>query len=88
MKKPNQNRFNESISFQNYGDESDAYGLINPSIYSNNGVYEQDFFEGRQPEELRMIFERSGVEMTNDVFQKLWEKARETSSNGEVSEYI
>lgn len=38
--------------FQNYGDESDAYGLINPSIYSNLGVYEKDFFQPRDQYEV------------------------------------
>lgn len=37
---------------QNYGDESGAYGLMYPSIYSNKGVYEEDFFAPRQPEEV------------------------------------
>lgn len=37
---------------QNYGDESDAYGLINPSIYSNHGVYEKDFFQPRDQYEV------------------------------------
>ena len=27
----------------NYGDESNAYGLTNPSIYSTHGVHEKDF---------------------------------------------
>lgn len=37
---------------QNYGDESDAYGLMNPSIYSNRGVYEKDFFQPRDQYEV------------------------------------
>ena len=37
---------------QNYGDESGAYGLMYPSIYSNSGVYEDDFFAPRSPEEV------------------------------------
>jgi len=42
-----------TICLQNYGDESDAYGLINPSIYSNHGVYEKDFFQPRDQYEVR-----------------------------------
>ena len=37
---------------KNYGDESDAYGLINPSVYSNRGIYEKDFFRGRPQSEV------------------------------------
>ena len=43
-----------SCSLQNYGDESDAYGLMYPSLYSNSGVYESDFFEPRSEAEVRM----------------------------------
>jgi len=69
----------------NYGDESDAYGLINPSIYSNYGVFEEDFFKKRDPHVMRRIFDSIGVEMTNDTFQQLWERARNNTPNGEVS---
>jgi len=71
----------------NYGDESDSYGLINPSIYSNFGVYEEDFFKSRDQADIRRIFDSIGVEMTNDVFQKIWDKARESESckGGQVS---
>jgi hypothetical protein len=41
------------MSQQNYGDESDAYGLINPSVYSKHGVHEKDFFQHRSPNEVR-----------------------------------
>lgn len=37
---------------KNYGDESDAFGLINPSMYSNKGIYEKDFFQPREPEQV------------------------------------
>ena len=40
------------LSSQNYGDESGAYGLMYPSIYSNRGVYEDEFFAPRSPEEV------------------------------------
>ena len=40
-------------TLQNYGDESDAYGLINPSIYSNHGVHEKDFFQPRDQYEVK-----------------------------------
>jgi hypothetical protein len=40
---------------QNYGDESDAYGLINPSVYSKHGVHEKDFFQYRTPNEVKYL---------------------------------
>ena len=73
---------------QNYGDESDAYGLINPSLYSNYGVYEEDFFQERDPATMKRILDSIGVEMTNDVFQQLWTKARSESPSGQVITWI
>ncbi|EDO30325.1 predicted protein [Nematostella vectensis] len=69
----------------NYGDESDAYGLINPSIYSTHGVYEKDFFQPRDPFEMRRIIDGIGVEMTAEVFNNIWELAQTNSPNGMVS---
>eukprot|EP00118_Oscarella_pearsei_P004229 m.17710 g.17710 ORF g.17710 m.17710 type:complete len:550 (+) comp27541_c0_seq1:45-1694(+) len=70
---------------KNYGDESDAFGLVNPSVYSNYGVYERDFFEQRNPSEIKTVFTNIGVEMTEDVFQELWKRAAERDPNGLVS---
>ena len=39
---------------KNYGDESDGYALISPSIYSKYGLTERDFFMARSPEEVRI----------------------------------
>ncbi len=37
---------------QNYGDESDAYGLIYPSLSSYRGFYEYDIIAARHPQEV------------------------------------
>lgn len=68
-----------------YGGESDAYGLMYPSIYSNNGVFEEDFFKPRTQEEVRGIFEGIGVSMTPEVFKQLWKEAARRDAKGEVS---
>lgn len=36
----------------NYGDEANAYGLLFPSVFSQKGVYESDFFKTRPKEEV------------------------------------
>jgi len=69
----------------NYGDESDAYGLMNPSIFSNHGVFERDFFKSRSENEIRQIFDSIGFAMTSDAFHEVWQAARELSETGEVS---
>ena len=37
---------------KNYGDESDAYGLVNPSVFSLRGVHEKDFLIPRSKQEV------------------------------------
>ncbi|KXJ08719.1 EF-hand domain-containing family member B [Exaiptasia diaphana] len=69
----------------NYGDESDAYGLINPSLYSNHGVYEKDFFQPRDRLEMRRIIDGIGVEMTPETFDEIWNIATTNSPQGLVS---
>ena len=73
-----------TLPLQNYGDESDAYGLMYPSIYSNNGVYEEDFFKPRPPEVIKQIFENIGVSMSPEVFQELWKEAVRRDPKGQV----
>ena len=73
------------LSSQNYGDESDAYGLMYPSIYSNRGVYEEDFFKPRPSNQIKEIFESIGVTMTPEVFQELWQEAAKRDPRGQVS---
>ncbi|KAI6660857.1 EF-hand domain-containing family member B-like [Oopsacas minuta] len=61
--------------YTNYGDESDAFGLIYPSVYSNRGVHERDFFVPRSQQEIKMIFTNIGVEMDDKGFEELWKRA-------------
>lgn len=58
----------------NYGDESDAYGLVCPSVYASHGVYEQDFFELRPKNEIKLIFKRVGVDITDEAFEEIWKR--------------
>ena len=66
---------------KNYGDQADAWGLVNPSVCSKYGVYERDFFELRPREEIFSIFQGAGVKLSNEVFDDLWKKAVKWSSN-------
>lgn len=40
---------------KNYGDESDAYGVVNPSMYSQKGLTEDDFLGPRPRDEVRFV---------------------------------
>ncbi|XP_028402808.1 EF-hand domain-containing family member B-like [Dendronephthya gigantea] len=69
----------------NYGDESDAYGLINPSVYSNHGVHEKDFFQHRTPNEVHRVIDSVGIRMSPEMFDELWKKAASENPQGLVS---
>ena len=69
---------------QNYGDESDAYGVIHPSVYANRGVYEKDFFQPRSESEIQAVFEKIGVSLSPEVFKELWEEASRRHPEGKV----
>jgi len=72
---------------KNYGDESTAYGLISPSLYSRCGLTERDFFMARPETEIRRIFEVIGVKLTDESFHEAWRRAKslDPRRSGEVS---
>lgn len=70
---------------KNYGDESDAYGLVNPSMFSQKGVYEKDFLLPRSKEEIRQIFTNIGVLLTGETFENLYQSAAKLHPKGFVS---
>ena len=61
---------------------------MNPSLYSNYGVHENEFFQQRDENEMKRIFDSVGVAMDHETFQKLWQTARERHPNGEVSSFF
>ncbi|XP_064646873.1 EF-hand domain-containing family member B-like [Lineus longissimus] len=70
---------------KNYGDESDAHGLTNPSIFTRHGVFERDFLRGRSKDEIKSIFTNIGVCMTGQTFEEIWAVAASRHPKGEVS---
>lgn len=70
---------------KNYGDESDACGLVNPSLFSLRGVHEKDFLIPRPKEEIRKIYEAVGVQMTGETFENFYKAAADKHPKGHVS---
>ncbi|WAR11450.1 EFHB-like protein [Mya arenaria] len=70
---------------KNYGDESDAFGLVNPSLFSQRGVYEKDFLLPRSREEIREIFTSCGIQMTGETFLNFYDTAAQRHPKGFVS---
>ncbi|OPJ82009.1 EF-hand domain-containing family member B [Patagioenas fasciata monilis] len=68
----------------NYGDEANAYGLLFPSVFSQKGVYESDFFKRRPKEEIKQILCNMGMYTSDERFEEIWKQAGMTHQNEEV----
>lgn len=69
----------------NYGEQSDAYGLLNPSIYSSHGLTEKDFFQSRPKEHIKRIFDKMGMNLSEQDFESIWGRAVANSPESIVS---
>ena len=49
---PNIKRVSDRV---NYGDEANAFALVNPSIFSNRGVFEKHIMQPRSKEEVSLL---------------------------------
>ncbi|XP_069586073.1 EF-hand domain-containing family member B [Ranitomeya imitator] len=78
-------RFRKISDRTNYGDESNAFGLLCPSIFTQHMVYERDIFKSRTKEEMAQILHTIGVTMPDNTFEELWKLAEKRHPKGEVS---
>ncbi|XP_054846788.1 EF-hand domain-containing family member B [Eublepharis macularius] len=78
-------RFRRISDINNYGDQANAYALLYPSIYSNKGVYERDFFKTRPKEEIAHILRNIGVSISDERFDEVWRQACLKDHRGEAS---
>ncbi|XP_073424228.1 EF-hand domain-containing family member B isoform X2 [Dendrobates tinctorius] len=78
-------RFRRISDRTNYGDESNAFGLLCPSIFTQHMVYERDIFKSRTKEEMAQILHTIGVNMPDNIFEELWKLAEKRHPKGEVS---
>lgn len=58
---------------------------MNPSAFSNIGVYENDFLIPRTPEEIRDIFDSVGYKLSDEEFKNIWVHASQQNPKGNVS---
>ncbi|KAK7111234.1 EF-hand domain-containing family member B-like [Littorina saxatilis] len=70
---------------QNYGEESDVYGLTNPSLYSQRGVYEKDLLIPRSISEIQDIYGSIGVLMTGETLEAIYRSVASQHPKGHVS---
>ncbi|KFQ49157.1 EF-hand domain-containing family member B, partial [Pelecanus crispus] len=59
----------------NYGDEANAYVVLFPSVFSQKGVYESDFFKTRPKAEIAQILRNIGVNISDERFEEIWKQA-------------
>ncbi|MEE6466045.1 hypothetical protein FKM82_006809 [Ascaphus truei] len=69
----------------NYGDEANAFGLLCPSIFTQNSVYDRDVLKSRPKEEIAQVLRNSGVNISDQNFEELWKLAAKRHPKGEVS---
>ncbi|XP_003415838.2 EF-hand domain-containing family member B [Loxodonta africana] len=68
----------------NYGEEGNAYSLLHPTVFSQKGVYERDFFKTRSKEEIAQILCNIGVKLSDEEFENVWNLASKKHHSGEV----
>lgn len=69
----------------NYGDEGDASSLVNPSTMARHGVHARDLLCPRSQAEIRQLFANLGVELDDEHFAALWDRASRIAPAGEVN---
>ncbi|XP_044534823.1 EF-hand domain-containing family member B [Gracilinanus agilis] len=77
-------RFRRISDRNNYGDSGDAYSLLYPSVFSEKGVFERDFFKARSKEEIARILRNIGVSLTDETFEQVWNLAAQKHHRREV----
>nr|KAF6420280.1 EF-hand domain family member B [Molossus molossus] len=68
----------------NYGEEGNAYSLLHPTIFSQKGVFERDFFQTRSKKEITEILCNIGVKLSDEEFENVWNLASKKHYRGEV----
>ncbi|CAH7208446.1 EF-hand domain-containing family member B [Phodopus roborovskii] len=77
-------RIHRVSDMNNYGEEGNAYSLLHPSIFSQKGVFERDFFKTRSKEEISDILTNIGVKLSEEEFENVWNLASKKHHRGEV----
>ncbi|XP_007530090.2 EF-hand domain-containing family member B [Erinaceus europaeus] len=68
----------------NYGEDGNAYSLLHPTIFSQKGVSETDFFKTRSKKEIAEILCNIGVKLSEEEFETVWDLASKRHRRGEV----
>ncbi|XP_006859240.1 PREDICTED: EF-hand domain-containing family member B [Chrysochloris asiatica] len=68
----------------NYGEEGNVYSLLHPTIFSQKGVFERDFFKTRSKEEIAQILCNIGIKLSDEEFENVWTLASRKHHSGDV----
>ncbi|NXP81305.1 EFHB protein, partial [Ramphastos sulfuratus] len=58
----------------NYGDQGNAYSLLFPSVFSQMGVDERDFFKTRPKAEIAQILCNIGMDISDERLEEIWKQ--------------
>ncbi|XP_068008420.1 EF-hand domain-containing family member B [Melanerpes formicivorus] len=78
---PRMRRINDRT---NYGDEGSAYSLLFPSVFSQKGVYERDFFKARPKAEIAQILHNIGMDIAEERLEEIWKQTHEKHPDDEI----
>ncbi|NXH21121.1 EFHB protein, partial [Bucco capensis] len=59
----------------NYGDQDSAYALLFPSVFSQRGVNERDFFKTRSKAEIAQLLRNTDMNISDERFEEIWKQA-------------
>lgn len=62
---------------KHYGEIRDISSLLQPNIFADHGVYDEDLYAPRTKEEVKLVFENCNIQINPLAFEDIWEKNHE-----------
>ena len=59
--------------------------MLQPSVFTLRGLSEKDFLVPRPKSEIKTIFKNIGIDLKDELFEVIWERAVTQNPYGEVS---
>ncbi len=70
---------------KNYGNDGNVWSIVSPSVFTQHGVFEKDVLKPRSKDELRVIFKNVGYNLSDDLFEKIFNSVGSQNPYGVVS---
>jgi hypothetical protein len=70
---------------KNYGNDGSVWSIVSPSVFTQHGVYEKDVLKPRSKDELRIIFKNVGYDLSEELFESIFNSVGSQNPYGVVS---